>query len=182
MRRILLPTDFSLNSWNALKYCLEFFKNDKCTFYLLHVNPIPPYSGAGSSVRTSTTILRETMLQESKAQLKSLLEQIKKYSDNSNHLFNTIALYDYFTESIKREVEDKKINLIVMGTKGASGLKRVTIGSNTGDVITKVKCPLLAVPENATYKIPKEIAFPTDYHIAYDIKVLDIIDRNGGNE
>jgi len=175
MRRILLPTDFSLNSWNALKYCIEFFKNDKCTFYLLNVNPIPPYSGAGSSVRTSTTILRESMLKESKAQLKVLLEQIKEYSDNKNHLFITHAIYDYFVESVKREVEDKKIDLIVMGTKGASGLKRVTIGSNTGDVITKVKCPLLAVPENATYKIPKEVAFPTDYHIAYDIKVLDTL-------
>ncbi|MGI9546971.1 MAG: universal stress protein, partial [Flavobacteriaceae bacterium] len=64
---------------------------------------------------------------------------------------------------------------IVMGTKGASGLKRVTIGSNAGDVITKVKCPLLAVPENSTYKIPREIAFPTDYHIAYDMKVLDTL-------
>ncbi|MEN8787981.1 MAG: universal stress protein [Flavobacteriaceae bacterium] len=175
MRRILLPTDFSLNSWNALKYCLEFFKNDKCTFYLLHVNPIPPYSGAGSSVRTSTTILRESMLKESKAQLKVLIEQIKEYTDNNNHLFITVALYDYFVESVKREVEDKKIDLIVMGTKGASGLKRVTIGSNTGDVITKVKCPLMAVPENASYKIPKDIAFPTDYHIAYDIKVLDTL-------
>jgi hypothetical protein len=115
------------------------------------------------------------MLKESKAQLKTLLEQIKEYSDNSNHSFVTTAAYDYFVESVKREVQNKKIDLIVMGTKGASGLKRVTLGSNTGDVITKVKCPLLAVPENASYKIPKEIAFPTDYHIAYDIKVLDTL-------
>jgi hypothetical protein len=42
-------------------------------------------------------------------------------------------------------------------------------------VITKVKCPLLAVPENSLYKRPKEIAFPTDFHIAYDIKVLDTL-------
>jgi len=175
MQRILIPTDFSLNSWNAIKYCLELFKNIKCTFYILHVNPIPPYSGAGSGVRTSTTILREAMLKESKVQLKKLLDQIKEYSDCTNHSFITTALYDYFVESIKREVQDKKINLIVMGTKGASGLKRVTLGSNTGDVITKVKCPLLAVPENTAYSIPKEIAFPTDYHIAYDINVLDTL-------
>ena len=62
-----------------------------------------------------------------------------------------------------------------MGTKGASGLKKVAIGSITGDVITKVKCPLLAVPENASYKRPKEIAFPTDYHIEYNLKVLDTL-------
>ena len=175
MQRILIPTDFSENSWNAIKYCLELFKNDKCTFYILHINPIPPYSGAGSSVRTTTAVIKEAMLKESKIELKKMLEQIRDYSDNRNHTFSSTALYDYFVDAVKREVKEKKIDLIVMGTKGASGLKRVTVGSNTGDVITKVMCPLLAVPENATYKIPREIAFPTDYHIAYDIKVLDTL-------
>ena len=45
------------------------------------------------------------------------------------------------------------------GTKGATGLKEATIGSNTGDVITKVKCPLLAIPEDAEYTALKETAF-----------------------
>ncbi|WP_273565649.1 universal stress protein [Maribacter halichondriae] len=62
-----------------------------------------------------------------------------------------------------------------MGTKGASGLKAVAMGSNTGNVITKVKCPVLAVPEDTEYHRPKEIAFPTDYHLSYDIKVLEAI-------
>ncbi len=175
MRRILVPTDFSDNAWNAIRYALELFKNEKCTFYLLHVNPIPPYSAAGSSVRTTTAVLKDAMIKDSKVGLKKLVQQIKAYSDNRNHTFVSTALYDYFVDTVKREVQDKKIDLIVMGTKGASGLKRVTVGSNTGDVITKVKCPLLAVPENATYKIPKEIAFPTDYHIAYDMNVLDTL-------
>ena len=175
MQRILIPTDFSDNSWNAIKYCLELFKNVKCTFFLLHVNPIPPYSAAGSSVRTTTAVLKDAMIKDSKVELKKLQKRIIDFSDNSNHAFTSKALYDYFVDSVKREVQENKIDMIVMGTKGASGLKRVTVGSNTGDVITKVKCPLLAVPENAVYKIPKEIAFPTDYHIAYDMKVLDTL-------
>ena len=175
MQRILIPTDFSDNSRNAIKYGLELFKNVKCTFYLLHVNPIPPYSGAGSSVRTTTAVIKESMIKQSKVELKKLLNQIKDFSDNRNHTFSSMALYDYFVDAVKREVQDKRIDIIIMGTKGASGLKRVTVGSNTGDVITKVNCPLLAVPENAKYKIPKEIAFPTDYQIAYDMKVLDTL-------
>ena len=175
MQRILIPTDFSDNSWNAIKYGLELFKNTKCTFHLLHVNPIPAYSAAGSSVRTTTAVLKEAMIKESKVELKKLLNRIKDFSDNRNHIFTSTALYDYFVDTVKREVQDKKIDLIIMGTKGASGLKRVTVGSNTGDVITKVNCPLLAVPENAKYKIPKEIAFPTDYQIAYDMRVLDTL-------
>lgn len=115
------------------------------------------------------------MISESKVQLKKLLDQIKDYSDNRNHSFGSTAVYGYFVESVKKEVDAKQVDMIIMGTKGASGLKRITIGSNTGDVITKVKCPLLAVPENAKYKIPREIAFPTDYQFTYNLKVLDTL-------
>ena len=185
MLRILIPTDFSANAWNAIIYGLQLFRKERCTVYLLHINPLPPYSGAGTSIKGSTDMLRETMLQESEKNLKELLEQINETLPNDRHTFITIALYDFFVDSIKREVQDKQIDLIIMGTKVASGLKKVSLGSNTGDVITKVKCPLLAVPEEAEYKIPKEIAFPTDYFINYDVKVLDtligVVNRNEAN-
>lgn len=175
MKRILIPTDFSKNSRNAINYGLELFKKTKCIFHITHINPIPPYSGAGTSVRGTSTLLKETVLTQSKKDLKKLLSYIEEHHKNDLHTFVTISKYDFFVDGIKRELEDKKIDLIIMGTKGASGLKKATMGSNTGDVITKVKCPLMAIPENATYKKPKEIAFPTDYHINYDIKVLDTI-------
>ena len=59
-----------------------------------------------------------------------------------------------------------------MGTKGASGLKEVIIGSNAGDIITRVNCTALVVPENAVYKPITEIAFPTDFSLFYNIKTL----------
>jgi len=65
--------------------------------------------------------------------------------------------------------------MIVMGTKGASGLKKYIIGSNTGDVITKVSCTTLVVPENAKFNSIKEIAFPTDLSISYHIQTLEPI-------
>ncbi|MGI9545714.1 MAG: universal stress protein, partial [Flavobacteriaceae bacterium] len=99
MQRILIPTDFSNNSWNAIKYCVQLFKDAKCTFFLLHVNPIPPYSGAASSVKTSTVVLKDSMIKESKVELKKLQRRIKDFSDNNNHSFNITALYDYFVES-----------------------------------------------------------------------------------
>ena len=62
-----------------------------------------------------------------------------------------------------------------MGTKGASGLKKYLVGSNTGDVITKVKCNTLIVPENANFIKIREIAFPTDFSLAYTIHKLEPI-------
>lgn len=173
MLQILVPTDFSKNAWNALKYGLDLYQSINCTFYLLHINPIPTYSGAGSSVKGSSKMAQESVLKESKESLDQLLLRIENIPSNAKHSFVTIALYDFFVDSIKREVETKNIDLIIMGTKGSTGLKKATMGSNTGDVITKVKCPLLAVPENAVFKRPEEIAFPTDYYLRYDLKVLN---------
>lgn len=172
MQRILIPTDFSENSWNALIYGLELFKKEPCTFYLLNISPIPPYSGSGSSVKV---MVEDKVLIQAKRSLKILLERIETYTKNDLYKFVTIANYDFFVDGIKREIKEKKIDLIIMGTKGASGLKAVTMGSNTGDVITKVQCPLLAVPENTRFTSPKEIAFPTDYQTGYDLKVLDML-------
>ncbi len=175
MMHILVPTDFSDNAWNALKYGFRLYKDIDCTFHLLHINPIPAYSGAGSSVKVSSKMVDGGILKESKISLDHLLAQAEKVDPSSKHTFKTIASHNFFVESIKRQVENNKIDLIIMGTKGASGLKKVTLGSNTGDVLTKVKCPLLAVPENAVFKTPREIAFPTDYHLSYDLKVLDTL-------
>ena len=175
MMQILVPTDFSKNAWNAIKYGLKLFEDINCRFYLLHINPIPTYSGAGSSVKGSSIMVQESVMKESKESLSQLLLRIENIPASAKHSFATVALHDFFVDSIKREVETKKIDLIIMGTKGSSGLKKVTMGSNTGNVITKVRCPLLAVPENAVFIKPEEIAFPTDYFLGYDLKVLNTL-------
>jgi nucleotide-binding universal stress UspA family protein len=176
MKKILIPTDFSDNAWNALTYGLEMFKKTKCTFYLIHVNPIPTYSGAGTSLSATDGKLRTIILKTSKEDLQQLQDRIQKeIPPNPKHTFVPLAFYDYFTEAVKREAKINKVDMIIMGTKGATGLKKVTVGSNTGDVITKVAHPLLAVPENAQYTDITEIAFPTDFQMNYDMKVLDTL-------
>ncbi len=176
MKHILIPTDFSDNAWNAIIYGLEMFKKTKCTFYLMHVNPIPTYSGAGTSVSASGGDFRAAILKTGKEELRQLQERIQKEIPlNPKHTFISLAFYDYFIDSVKREAKKNKVDLIIMGTKGATGLKKVTVGSNTGDVITKVPYPLLAVPENAKYTDITKIAFPTDFKIDYDSRVLDTL-------
>ena len=64
-----------------------------------------------------------------------------------------------------------------MGTKGASGIKGTILGSNTGNVMTKVPCNLLVIPEKAAQCVPKEIAFPTDYNIFYSHSILEVISK-----
>jgi len=176
MMNVLLLTDFSENSWNAIKYALNFYAKTTCNFYLLHVNRLS-YLATGDIPYVPTQAEIENLyVQPKKKQLKALLKQISiELPENKNHKFFTLTDYNFFIESIRKYVKEKNFDVIVMGTKGASGLKEHLVGSNTGDVITKVKCTTLVVPEKAEYKTIKEIAFPTDFNLSYDISALQPI-------
>ncbi|WP_347925557.1 universal stress protein [Pontimicrobium sp. SW4] len=174
MKSILLPTDFSDNSWNAIQYALHFFEKSICHFYLLHVNRLSNLASVDTSYITTPEAIEETQTKLAKKQLRQFLKRIsKELPQNKKHKFYTLTDYNFFIESIRNHVEEKKIDMIVMGTKGASGLKKIIVGSNTGDVITKVPCTTLVVPENAKYTNIKEIAFPTDLALSYHIQVLE---------
>ena len=65
------------------------------------------------------------------------------------------------------------IDLIVTGTKGASGMDEVFMGSNTVRIIKNTKkCPILAIPRNFEYMAPSEIAFATDFNRFYSLSEL----------
>lgn len=175
MKHILIPTDFSDNAWNALVYGISFFKKTHCTFHIVHINAINTNSSGEAAMYVSPDLLEKTILAESREKLKVLIKKVEKLPLNTKHYFKTQAIYGFLTDQLKNQVKEKNIELIIMGTKGSSGLKAVSIGSNTGNVITKVPCTIMAVPESATYESVKEIGFPSDLNLAYEIKVLDTI-------
>ena len=173
MKNILLPTDFSENSWNAIVYAIDFFEVTTCNFYLLHVNKSDQMILNNSQYTATQGVLEDIYTKPAKQQLRKILKRINRpFSFNEKHRFYTLTDYNFFIDSIRKCVAEKKIDCIVMGTKGASGLKNIIVGSNTGDIITKVKCTTLAVPEHAKFVKLEEIAFPTDFSLSYDISIL----------
>ncbi len=174
MKNILLPTDFSRNSLNAMKYAVLLFKGIACNFYVLNVFKIPYLTNDELMVQNAEKLahIERDLLDASQKGLKNV---IKKIQIDSNHNFIRISEFDFFINSIKKNVKDKEIDLVIMGTKGASGVKEIFMGSNTGDVIMKTECNVLAIPENASFKEPKEIAFPTDFKIAYKKENLNLL-------
>ncbi|WP_407557460.1 universal stress protein [Winogradskyella sp. 4-2091] len=182
MKNILLPTDFSENSWNAIKYAIRFFEKTECNFYLLHVDRLDSLAFTDASLLLNETIIDKVYTSSSKQKLRSLLHRTTKLTSNQNkYKFFTLTDHGSFIESIRKTVNEKHIDCIVMGTKGASELDRIILGTNTADVITKVKCNVLAIPENAEYVTPKEVAFPTDFSLSNNLQVLkpmaDIVER-----
>src|SRR5690606_18566694 len=92
-----------------------------------------------------------------------------------NHEFFSIHLNNPLIESIRSVVVEKEIDFILMGTKGTSNMENLGIGSNTCEVITKVKCPVLVIPQHAKYTGINNVAFPTDYNCIYKNKVVSNI-------
>ncbi len=183
MKNILLPTDFSDNSWNAIEYALNFYKDSTCNFYVLHVNRLSALTTDNYLYDNDQDVLLDVNVEQTKKQLKALLKKITtKFGVHKSHKFYTLTDNNFFIEAIRKHIEEKKVDVIVMGTKGASGLSKFIIGSNTGDVITKVQCTTLVVPENAKYNKIKEIAFPTDFSLSNGLQVLqpisEILDKN----
>lgn len=161
---ILLPTDFSENSKNAVAYALEFFRDTPCTFHLLHVSP--PHLETLNHGHL-------TMPGDIKKKFDNILNWVDEKKVNPNHHFHICYKVRYFIEAIREKVSEKNIDLILMGTKGVSNQKEIILGKNTSDVVMKVKCPTLAISENAIFQPHKEILFPTDYKIRYSAKMLE---------
>ena len=81
---------------------------------------------------TNQETIEDVYIKPSKVKLRKLLKRISdKFPNHNNHKFYTLTDYNFFIESIRHHVEEKKIDIIVMGTKGATGLKELIIGSNT---------------------------------------------------
>lgn len=75
----------------------------------------------------------------------------------------------------KKIIEQEAIDLVVMGTQGATGAGDVLFGTNTIHVIKKAASPILAVPSEFTYKTPKRILFPTDYGMVCQKEKLRVL-------
>ncbi|SMC35116.1 universal stress protein [Cellulophaga tyrosinoxydans] len=166
MKNILLPTDFSKNAWNAITYAIELYKNEPCTFYLL--NTYTPNIAASRFMATAVTSESLAVESYSKEGLNAVLNNIQSKYNNKLHSFKTISSFSLLADEVRELVNEYNIDMVIMGTKGASGVSEVFMGSNAVRVIKAVKnCPVLAIPEDFTFETPTEIAFATDFNRFY---------------
>lgn len=159
MKTILVPTDFSIPADYAVHYAMKLAKEFGASIILYH-SFIPFESGFYPLAQSK----KENMEVEN-----NLIKRLAKIKDEllkSNKNILVSIHVDRGPESLRlvEFCKNKKIDLIVMGTKGASGLKEVVIGSFTADTMTKAPCPVLAIPQNCKFKMPEIITFASDYH------------------
>lgn len=154
-----MPTDFSIPADNTVHYAMKLANVFDASIILYH-SFIPFESGFYPRAQSQ---------KENKNTEDNLINRLAKIKDKllkSNKNIPVSIHVDRGPESLRLAefCKKKKIDLIVVGAKGASGLKEVVIGSFTADTMTKAPCPVLAIPQKCKFKIPKKITFASDYH------------------
>lgn len=159
MKNILLPTDFSSNAWTAALYAFQLFTNETCTFYFLHSSLLKASTRGSMSSK-----LTRVMTQNAQDDLSRLKQKAEDDNTNRNHNIEIILCTYDLQDAIQAVIKRQKIDMVVMGTKGATKAQEIVFGSNTVNSIQRLKnCPLLAIPDEFDFIKPSQLAFPTDY-------------------
>jgi nucleotide-binding universal stress UspA family protein len=167
-KAILLPTDFSTNSLNAIDYAMELFKKESCEFYIINIQKASSFVSDDLMTMSSSATIYQTLIDASRKSIKNIIIYLEKKYRNNFHQFHSIIDYDNFIDGINQICEARQIDLIVMGTKGASGAEKVIFGSNTVRVLQRCNIPVLAIPNGCAFEGLDRIAFTTNYTSLYN--------------
>lgn len=157
--KILVPCDFSKISNNAALYAAKFAKKVNAEIILFHVT----YFAYSSNVLVEFKEheIKDLRFSDASQECTLLTEEIKSIVKGVKVSFKVVAGFP-IASSIEAYAASNKVDLIVMGTKGARGLEKVLFGSNATDVINKSSIPVITVPKYARFKKLKHIVYASD--------------------
>ncbi|GAB2788407.1 universal stress protein [Rhabdobacter roseus] len=164
MKTILVPTDFSDNARHALRWAAHIARASQAEIIVLHVNEKPVLAAPSRRYSTSSQTLRSLITENTPEEMVPAIQEIAANPLYHNLRLRTEVLSGALVKVIQEYTEEQSVDLIVMGTRGASGMEELLIGSNTEKVIRYAPCPVLAVPKGA-FTLPfKAVVVPTTLH------------------
>ncbi|TQO37186.1 nucleotide-binding universal stress UspA family protein [Arenibacter algicola] len=175
-KRILIPTDFSKNALNATRYSLDLYAKLNCEFYFLNIFRLDNYTTSTLIMPEPGSAEYEAAKEASEVAFAKLLDMLELHHDNPKHSYHTISSFNFLSEAIKQTIASKDIDLVIMGTQGATGAKGIIFGSNTVNAMETIReCPVMAIPDELRFSTPKEIVFPTNYKSTFSRKELNYL-------
>jgi hypothetical protein len=158
IQKILIPIDFSETSLLAIEHAAFTAQLYKAELVLLHV--VEKYWEKISIITPELEVkVPEDFMMSIEKKLEEVAEDIRsKYGVKSDCITSNGNI---FTE-IMSVSKEKHVDLVVMGTHGASGIAEFFVGSNTYKVVTKSSCPVLSVQGTTTRFGYKDILLPID--------------------
>lgn len=171
MVNILVPTDFSDLSKVAIDYAIKVANKLGGNITLLHV--VTVIQPTRASMRLRLEALEEELMQMAKEDMKALITEFAGKNKTSKPLAFEIVQGASFNAMVKSMAKKLRSGLIIMGTRGANGLRKVVLGSNTASVIEISNIPVLVVPEFAEFTSFKTVVYATDLkHLDDELELL----------
>ena len=162
MKNILVPTDFSTASRNAVKYSVSLVQSFDATVILINV--VPPSVMIDDSILASVMITQAEILEENKKKMEQEIEALsKKYSIKAKGFVRAGSALAIISGMAKV----KHAELIVMGMKG-KGESNSVFGSTTTALIRKSTYPVFVIPEKAVFKPIDNITYASDFDAAVE--------------
>jgi nucleotide-binding universal stress UspA family protein len=172
MKRILFPTDFSEASNNAFVYALKLADAIKAELITLHAYELPQLhmGGLPNTLKEVYDSIELENFENFKDQI-PLLREIAEKHDLGHVKISNILKHGDLIWTIKKVTKEESIDYVVMGTKGATGLKETFLGSNTGSVMTELEAYVIGVPQSSEYNGIQNVVFTTRFR-EKDLKAL----------
>ncbi len=164
MKKVLVPTDFSDNAWDALTYTIRLYDDIPCRFYILNTHQVSTSRTTNTMHKERDTHMYRIMKETSEKELKKIENYLNDNLLNDKHEYKILSKTGSLLNIIKRIVSKENIDIIIMGTAGATGAKEIFMGSNTVKMIKHIDlCPIISVPLKYEYEEPKRLIFATDF-------------------
>ncbi|UWX54407.1 universal stress protein [Maribacter litopenaei] len=125
MKKIILPTDFSENAWNAIFTALKIYMDVECHFYILNAYEPGVLKPLGTKSHRRLDVIYDSLSQHSEKELAEILAYLEINHKNPNHSFETVSVESTLEVALQKTASEKDVDLIIMGTQGATGAKQV---------------------------------------------------------
>lgn len=159
MKTILVPTDFSACSANAVKYAIQLSeKTDRKLLFFHSTFLLIPIRSSNVTYLKSVKSEKEKKLKMLSLFIDKVYHSLNIKRDEKNTKF-LVKFGHSVVENINEVINEQFIDLIIIGTHGATGFRKVFVGSNTSNVIERSYCPVLAIPYKYKFKGIKTIAY-----------------------
>jgi len=170
MEKILVPCDFSEQAIHAFRLAIDIGNTSSAEVHVLHVIELPIMH---DDVLTPLPSFDENLLKELGERAEIKLAELKK--ESKQDLFvTTIIEFGPIVSTITNYQEANNISLIVMGTKGISGIEEVFIGSTAEKVVRHASCPVAVVKRRTAVSELRHIVFPNSLEKGQEDLVLHV--------
>lgn len=169
MKKILVPTDFSDGAFNALIHAIHISKILDASIQIVHAYSMP---ATASNVMVDIT---DVLKKNAEEELDKFKIHVERPEISQGVDIEYKAIYGSVIDVINRLSLEDSIDLVVMGTHGASGITEKWLGSNTAAAARNVDKPIMAIPADTAYKSLDKILFSTDMKVMKETVCLDFV-------